>query len=335
MTVDSPEVPWAAITLFGAVAIAGIATAGLLAGLETGTYSLSRVRLSVRAARGDAGAVRLAHEYARPRRLLSTLLVANAIAGWFASFGTSQVFDALGFGALDAVLLDLAVLVPLVFLFGEVLPKDLFRVHADRWMPRYAVLLTLLRTVLCASGIVPLVAGIGAAAAWILGARSSREAVEARARVAALLAEGAGDGGISETQLGFADRIFTMRGVTVGQEMKPWRDVAVVPIDAPPSERARRILASGASRLPVVDGQGRVRGVVAAIDQIARPGESTERMLRPTVLLAPGTTALDAIQAMRRERAQLAVVCERPDRPLGIVTMKDLVEPLVGDLAAW
>jgi len=333
--VDQEPSSWTILVLFGAVAIGGIAAAGLLAGLETGTYSLSRVRLSVRAARGDAGAARLARECARPRRLLSTLLVANAIAGWFASFGTSQVFDALGFGTLAAVLLDLAVLVPLVFLFGEVLPKDLFRVHADRWMPRYAVLLTVLRMLLCSSGIVPLVSGIGAAAAWMLGARRGGEAVEARARVAALLAEGAGDGGISETQLGFADRVFTMRGVTVGQEMRPWREVATVPLEAGAADRARRLLASGASRLPVVDAAGRVRGIVAAIDQIARPSESTERLLRPTVFLPESTSALEAIQTMRRERVQLAVVCERPDRPLGIVTMKDLVEPLVGDLAAW
>jgi CBS domain containing-hemolysin-like protein len=38
---------------------------------------------------------------------------------------------------------------------------------------------------------------------------------------------------------------------------------------------------------------------------------------------------------MRRERVQLAIVADRPDRPLGIVSMKDLVEPLVGDLVAW
>lgn len=324
-----------AVVLFAGIAVVAIAAAGLLAGLETGMYSLSRVRLSVRASRGDAGAERLRRECERPRRLLSTLLVANAIAGWFASFGVSQVFDSLGYGPLTAVLLDLAVLVPLVFLFGEVLPKDLFRVHADRWMPRYAKLLTMLRIALCTSGVVPLVSGVGAAAAWILGVRRSTEATESRARVAALLAEGAGDGGISEAQLGFADRVFTMRGVTVGQEMRPWRSVAIVSIDAAPAVRARVCLASGASRLPVVDGQGRVRGVLAAIDHIAKPDEPTARLLRAVVFLSPTTTALDAIQTMRRERAQMGIVADRPDRPLGIVTMKDLVEPLVGDLAAW
>lgn len=323
------------VAFFAIVAAAGVLAAGLLAGLETGMYRLSRVRLSIRASRGDRGAKRLAAEYARPRRLLATLLVGNAIAGWFASFGTSQVFDALGYGVLTAVVLDLVVLVPVVFLFGEVLPKDLFRVHADRWMPRYAGLLAILRRLLCWTGIVPLVAGIGALAVRVFGRAASEDAIGARARVASLLAEGVGAQGLSEMQLGFADRVFTMRGITVGQEMRPWRDVAWISAGASPDERARIFSRSGASRLPVVETSGRVVGIVSAIDHMARSVEQTAALLRTTVLVAPATPALEVVGIMRRERVQLVIVADSPERPLGIVTMKDLVEPLVGDLAAW
>jgi len=329
------EVPWSAIVFFGTVALAGIATAGLLAGLETGMYSLSQVRLSIRAARGDSGSARLAREYARPHRLLSTLLVANAIAGWIASLGVSQIFDSLGFGPVEAVLLDLALLVPLVFLFGEVLPKDLFRVHADRWMPAFSRLLVVLRVVLTVTLVVPVVGALGALVTRLFGGAASAERREARARVAALLAEGAGAEGLSELQLGFADRVFTMRGITVGQEMRPWKSVASIALSASPRERAQAFLSAGTSRLPVVDPSGRVAGVVAAVDHFARPNEPTSRLIRPVVVLSPQISALDAISRMRRDRVRLAVVAERPDRPQGIVSMKDLVEPLVGDLAAW
>lgn len=335
MTAATPDMALGAAIGFGAIAVAGVVSAGLFAGLETGMYTMSHVRLSVRAARGDEDSARLAREYARPKRLLSTLLVANAIGGWLASFGVSQIFDGLGFGPVQAVLLDLLVLVPLVFLFGEVLPKDLFRVHADRWMPRYATLLMSLRILLCATGIVPLVAGIGTLASRLFRRSGSAELLEARARVSALLAEGAGSGGLSETQLGFADRVFTMRGIAVGQEMRVWRDVASVGIGASPAERARIFVQSGASRLPVVDATGRVSGVVVAVDHFAAPDSSTSALVRPLFTLAPSMSALEAIQAMRRERAQLALVADRPERPLGIVSLKDLVEPLVGDLAAW
>ena len=321
--------------LFGAIGVLGLALAGLLAGLETGLYSLSQVRLAVRAARGDRGAARLAREQARPQRLLSALLVVHALASWFAGFGTSQIFHGLGYSPIEAILLELVVLVPAIFVFGEVLPKDLFRVNADRWLPRYSGFLRAIRAVLSVTGVVWVVEGLGIAAARLLGASIDRRGMEARAKVAALLAEGAGGEGLSETQLGFADRVFTMRGIEIGQEMRPWKSVAAVPSSASPEERARKFLASGSSRLPVVDANGAVIGIIAAVDHFARPQEATQAIARPVLLLGPNMSALDAISRMRRDRVQMAVVGERLEKPLGIVSMKDLVEPLVGDLVAW
>lgn len=111
---------------FGSIAVVGVAGAGLLAGLETGMYTLSHVRLSIRAARGNLAAARLAREYARPRRLLCTLLVAHALSGWTASFGVSQIFHSLGFGPIEAILLDLVVLVPVVFCLAKCCPRICF-----------------------------------------------------------------------------------------------------------------------------------------------------------------------------------------------------------------
>ncbi len=336
MTVVLADVamPAAEIALFAAVAIAGVGAAGLFAGLETGMYTMSLVRLSVRASRGDRAAAKLEQENARPRRLLSTLLVANAIAGWLASFGVSQILDGLGYGPLEVVLLDLLILIPLVFVFGEMLPKDLFRVHADRWMPRFAGLLRVVRIILCSTGLVPVVVGLGAIATRLFGGRSV-ERTESRARIAALLVEGAGADGLSEMQLGFADRVLTMREVTVGQEMRPWKAVASIPETCSGELRARVFLQSTASRLPVVGVDGRVVGIVSAVDHLAAPDAANSAIMQPALQLTSRMSALEAIQAMRRERVQLAIVADRPDRPLGIVSMKDLVEPLVGDLAAW
>ena len=129
MSVEPHDVATTEVVFFATVAAVAVISAGLLAGLETGMYRLSRVRLSIRAARGDRGAQRLAREYARPRRMLATLLVANAIAGWFASFGTSQVLDALGYGVVTAVILDLVILLPVALCCCEprFVGRELFR----------------------------------------------------------------------------------------------------------------------------------------------------------------------------------------------------------------
>jgi putative hemolysin len=126
-----------------------------------------------------------------------------------------------------------------------------------------------------------------------------------------------------------------MREVTVGQEMRPWRTVAAIPEASSGEQRARAFLQSSASRLPVFAADGRVIGTVAAVDHLAAPEAPNRAIMQPALHLGSRMSALEAIQAMRRERVQLAIVADRPDRPLGIVSMKDLVEPLVGDLAAW
>ncbi|MDA0975394.1 MAG: CBS domain-containing protein, partial [Planctomycetota bacterium] len=86
---------------------------------------------------------------------------------------------------------------------------------------------------------------------------------------------------------------------------------------------------------PVVDTTGRVRGLVHALDAILDRERPTADLIGPVETVGPRTPALEAIRRMRRSRVRLAVVVGPNQRPLGIVGLKDLVEPLTGDLRAW
>ncbi len=71
------------------------------------------------------------------------------------------------------------------------------------------------------------------------------------------------------------------------------------------------------------------------------PGEeftSLEKFLQPIRSLDADTSITEAINIMRREQCKIVLVTRRRGRrdvPLGIVTMKDLVEELLGELAEW
>ncbi|MHC5006843.1 MAG: CNNM domain-containing protein, partial [Planctomycetota bacterium] len=62
---------------WGLMAVSGICLSALFSGLETGVYTINRVRVVVRANRGESAARRLQHEIRKPNRLLSTLLLGN------------------------------------------------------------------------------------------------------------------------------------------------------------------------------------------------------------------------------------------------------------------
>ena len=86
----------------------------------------------------------------------------------------------------------------------------------------------------------------------------------------------------------------------------------------------------------MVDRNGRVAGILLAVDAALNPERSTQELIRPFVTVTPSMPALAALRTMRAERAQLAVVqADGARRPVGVVAIKDLVEPLIGELHDW
>ncbi|MHC4947081.1 MAG: CNNM domain-containing protein, partial [Planctomycetota bacterium] len=323
------------VILYGLVALAGVLLSALFSGMETGLYTINRVRLAVRAGAGEPRALRLRGLLGDPNRVLSTILIGNNIANYAGSYGIAALLDRAGFSPVEAVAVNAAVLVPLLFVFGETLPKDLFRTHTDRWSYACSGLLRWLTRLLTWTGFVPLVVGFGRVAARVLGAPEAA-ATTARQRVSQLIREGMGAGLISETQTTLAERSLALRRRPVSAEMVPWGQVATLPADAGRPAREAVMRAHPFTRLPIVGRDGRPVGVVSVLDLVLDPDRPTRDLARGLTTFAPATTVREAMRTLQRERRKMAVIADpRTGRPLGIVTLKDLVEPLTGELRAW
>ena len=81
------------ILLFILLSLFGVLLSALCAGLETGVYTINRVRLAVRAGTNHRRASRLKFELDHPERLLITLLVLNNLANYLGSLGIAGVLD--------------------------------------------------------------------------------------------------------------------------------------------------------------------------------------------------------------------------------------------------
>ncbi|MEN8150500.1 MAG: CNNM domain-containing protein, partial [Planctomycetota bacterium] len=115
------------------------ATAGsfYFSGIETGIYALNRVRLRVRAEEGDPAARRVADLVAEPQSTISTILIGNHTANYAATFFCMALIVAL-FDVADPELVNTLVLTPVLFVTGEILPKDTFRMRADTLVYRWS-----------------------------------------------------------------------------------------------------------------------------------------------------------------------------------------------------
>ncbi|NDA76841.1 MAG: DUF21 domain-containing protein [Actinobacteria bacterium] len=155
----------AVLLAYAAMALASLGASAFFAGVETGAYTVNRLRLAVRADRGEHGARVLIGELSRANRWLATLLIGNTLAGDAASYAIGTLLDGAGISHGAAMALNAAILLPLIVVLGETLPKELFRQHADSWMVVVAPLARWVRVALGATGAVALVRWLGDALA--------------------------------------------------------------------------------------------------------------------------------------------------------------------------
>lgn len=325
---------WAVDPALVAMALAGLSASAIFSGLEIGIYTLNRVKLAVAAETGRRDAIALRRELERPEGVLATLLVGNNIVNYLGTLAVALLLDRAGLGPFESVVVNTAVVVPLLLVFGEILPKDLFRTFTDRWTYRFVGPLVVLRRLLTAIGVLPLLRWVASVATRWIGGHPA-EPGSAAQRIGWLFREGAKAGVLSGEQISLVDRALAMRRRTVIGEMTPWSRVAALRMEAGPAERTRIVRERPFSRFPVLDAQGRVRGMIQALDAILDAETPTASLVRPIETFSPDLPATEAIRLLRQKRARLAIVASPGGKPLGVVGLKDLIEPLTGDLRAW
>lgn len=317
------------------VAIFGLLLSAVCSGLEIGLYTLNRVRLAVRAGRGDRQAIRLDQEIRDPGRTLTTLLIGNNLANYLGSLGIMALLKSTGLTDSWAIVIDTLILIPILFIFAETLPKDLFRTHTDRWTYLFSLPLKAARLILSVIGVVPAIHGIARMFQLLLDP-GSEDRPDARQRVAELLREGVGAGLLSSSQGKLLDRAVLVHESSAGSEMIPWRDVATVPLSSDRPTRERVMRERSFSRLPVVDRDGRVKGLLHVIDAMLSPEASTDQLIRDTIEIPSSASIFIALERMRESRVQLSIVVDdKTRRPVGVISIKDLVEPLIGPIRDW
>jgi len=323
------------MTLWWMLMLSALIASACFSGVEVGCYTLNRVRLDLRAGRTtrpDWAARVLKRELEQPDRLLAALLIGNNIVNYAGALAMTTLLEVGGRSPGQVALITTLVLTPALFVFGEAIPKELFRVEADRLTYRFAGVLSAMRLLLTYSGVLPLARLMSRGIERAAGLKAEHIS-DARQRVAALLKEGAGQGELSEAQVSLVDRALVFGRVRVADEMVPWAKVRVVTMESSRVQAMRAIGAVSHARIPVVSASGRVVGVLHQADLHTRPDAGLHELITPPVRVRPETPAREALLAIRRAKAGIAVVEDAAGRPTGLVTIKDLIEPLTGEIA--
>lgn len=329
-TAPAPEWWWWLV--YAVLFAAGLLGSALFSGLETAIYSMSRLRLIVRQSRGERVAATLRGETADAQRMISTLLISNNICNFVVSFAITAILTAgLRWGEAKSIIVQALLLTPVLFIFGETIPKEIGRARADVVAYPLAPMLRFVRRIYSWTGILWFFQSASRLLSQLVGGSMTGAVLSARARIAALIEEGVGHGTLSARQTDIVDRALSLRQITAGSRMVPWKRVQALDAQDTLESLRRRHATLGYARYPVVDRGGRVVGVIELIDLIAAgPGATAGEVCRPAPFAGESMDARAAIAMLRKLGAVMGVV-GTPQQPRGIITLRGLVEPLMAE----
>ncbi len=143
-------------------------------------------------------------------------------------------------------------------------------------------------------------------------------------------------GHLTGGQAALLERAIDFAELEASDAMVPWNRVVTIGDDASAAD-LRDLMASAHSRFPVVDGEGKVRGVVHAKDLLGVPrGEydaTPVSSLYQEILVVPEAAGLIVVLSeLRAHSTEMAIVVDEYGGPAGVVTLEDVVEELVGEI---
>lgn len=309
-----------------------ICFSAFFSGTEIAYTSVNRMRLRKMAEDGSrvaALAVRLGDKF---ESALSAILIGNNFVNIAASSVSTTIALKVSGGKSTGVVIATAIITVLILIFGEIVPKVVCKQNSERIALAFAYPLAILTIVL--SPISFIVAQIIKIGSMIWGKSDDTVTEE---ELATLIETAEEDGGIDEDKSDLLQSALEFSDITLDEIFTHRKDVIALDIDEAPTENLRVIHSSRYSRLPVYkDSIDNIVGILN-INQFYKQYASDKSVTVKDVMLEPtfmhSTVKLPvALEEMRERQIQMVVVLDEYGGTLGIVTMEDILEQIVGDI---
>jgi Mg2+/Co2+ transporter CorB len=327
------------LTVDALIVLASIFASAFFSAAETALTAASRARMHALEMDGSQPAKLVNRLIAMRGRLISAMLLGGQVVNIAASsFATSVLVVVAGDrGVVYATI----IMTTLVVVFAEVLPKTIAIAYPDRLSLLIAPVVSFFVTIFW-----PVVAAVEALVRgllWLCGMRPAERAAagsghdELRGAVDLLHREG----GVERSERDMFGALLELDEIEVSDVMIHRTTMRTINADLPPAELVREVLASPYTRMPVWrGGPDNIIGVLHAKDlfrALAAAGGDSNRIDIEDIALdawfIPETTTLrDQLQAFLRRKTHFALVVDEYGVVMGLVTLEDIIEEIVGDI---
>ena len=306
---------------------------------ETALTAVSKPLLHQMELDGDRRAALVNRLLDQGDRLLGSILLGNTVVQILASSLTASL--AVAWYGETGVVYAAAVLTVLVLVFCEIIPKTVVLYNANRLALFLAPAMRVVAIVL-GTPMVGVQAGIKGFLRF-LGVKVAAEADSEESRAELL---GAIDIHTAEEEVRHEGKmlrsILDLADVTVGEVMTHRKNLATIDADQPAVDIVKQITASQYSRLPLwrdtpenIVGVLHSKALLGALQDNDGAIDAVDvcSLTAPPWFIPESTSLLDQLQAFRTRHEHFALVVDEYGALLGVVTLEDIIEEIVGDIS--
>lgn len=322
-----------------------ILLSAFFSGSEIAFVTANRLKLEIETRRETFQARSLNYFVRNPEAFLTTTLIGNNIVNvLYATLMALFLADpiVMGFEGVSGrmpteftvMIIQTIIASIIIMIFGEILPKAVFRMQASRMITMLAV-----PQKICNWLFKPLIYVANKASNFIIKVlqpdAEATEQVLRRQDVEMIFKEIRDTGGsadLDKEDSEILSNVLELSSKRVRESMIPRTDIVAVEKNTGVDEVLKTFIASGYSKLPVYeDNIDDIIGVVFAYDLFQNPDELTE-VIRPIKLVPNSQKSKDLLSEFQKSNLSVAIVIDEYGGTAGMVTIEDLLEEVVGDI---
>ncbi|MGH7231931.1 MAG: hemolysin family protein [Nitrospiraceae bacterium] len=308
-----------------------ILLSAVISATEIGFFSVNETRLRTLAEAGGRRAAMALHLRMNPQRLLSTIMIGDRLVDTgAASFATILAIRLFG---SEAVAVAIGVLTFVLLVFGDIVPKTLAAKYA------IPVVLAMAYPVYGIQQIMkPILFLLEPMIDKITGGKGLAVPFVTEEELKIMLDVGGKAGMIETEEVTMIKNVFQLKDITAEDSMTPRIYVFALEGHLRLKEAQEQIFKSKYSRIPVFDGTlDNITGILyrdKALMELAQ-GRCEVRLkdiANPALFVPRGKTADDLMKQFQREKRHMAIVVNEFGGVMGLVTLEDLLEEVVGEI---
>ena len=300
---------------------------------ETAMTTVNRIRIQALMEQGDKRAIILDKVISNSSKMLSTILIGNNIV----NISASSLVTTLTIQVLGNVYVGAATgaLTLIILLFGEITPKTLAALHAEKIALSYAKIIYFLTIIL--TPVVFIVGKLANGVMYLLRVDPNAKAnpmTEHELRTLVNVSQE--DGVIEREEKQMIYNVFDFGDSTAKDVMIPRIDMTFVDINATYDELMEIFREDMHTRFPVYEeNTDNIIGIINIKDLILYPKNqefSIQNILREPHFTYEYKRTADLMVEMRKASVNLAIVLDEYGSTAGLVTLEDLLEEIVGEI---